>query len=365
MRVLMLSKACVVGSYQRKLEEMAAEPDVTLIAAVPPRWKDERGITPLERAHTEGYRLVVLPMALNGSFHLHFYPTLGRLLRETRPDVVHIDEEPYNLATLQANVLARRLGARTLWFSWQNLRRTYPWPFSAIERYNLRRVDYAIVGNRAAAQVWREKGYKGPLAVIPQFGVDPEIFHPPPNRSGKSVHLAYVGRLVSEKGVDLVLEALMDVPGEWRLTILGSGPEEESLRALAQHDPLRERVRFRSLIPSVEMPDFYRSVDVLVLPSRSRPNWTEQFGRVLVEAMACGAAVIGSETGEIPHVVGDAGFTFPEGDSATLRTLITRLVEDGELRRELGRQGRTRVLENFTQRRVAAETVAVYREMTM
>ncbi|MEA3396872.1 MAG: glycosyl transferase family 1, partial [Chloroflexota bacterium] len=104
----MLSKACIVGAYQRKLEEIAVEPDVELVVAVPPYWKDERGITPLERAHIHGYRLEVLPLALNGQFHLHFYPTLGRLLREARPDVVHIDEEPYNLATFHANWLARR-----------------------------------------------------------------------------------------------------------------------------------------------------------------------------------------------------------------------------------------------------------------
>jgi glycosyltransferase involved in cell wall biosynthesis len=194
--------------------------------------------------------------------------------------------------------------------------------------------------------------------------VDPEIFHPPAvPRTGEPVHLAYVGRLVKEKGVDLLLEALTDLPGRWRLTILGSGPQEERLRALAQRDSLRERVRFRALIPSLEMPAFYQSVDVLVLPSRSRPNWTEQFGRVLIEAMACGAAVVGSEAGEIPNVMGDAGLAFPEEDGAALRALLARLVTDGDLRRALGARGRVRVLEHFTQRRIAADTVAVYREM--
>ncbi len=364
MRVLMLSKACIVGVYQRKLEEIASEPGIELIVAVPPSWKDERGVTPLERAHTQGYRFDVLPIAFNGQFHLHFYPTLGKLLRTTRPDVVHIDEEPYNLATFQANWLARRLGARTLWFSWQNLLRQYPVPFRWFERYNLRHVDYALAGSHTAAQIWRTKGYNGPLAIIPQFGVDPEMFTPPaaPHPTG-TVHIAYVGRLVPEKGVDLLIDALAGLPGPWHLTILGSGPESARLQAQIQSLELQDRVTMRTQIPSVQTPPFYQSLDILVLPSRSRPNWTEQFGRVLIEAMACGAAVIGSQTGEIPHVIGDAGLTFPEDDVTALRAALTRLIEDPALRADLARQGRARVLEHFTQRTIAQETVAVYREM--
>src|SRR3972149_1621779 len=98
MRVLMVSKACVVGAYQRKLEEVAARGG-ELTVAVPPAWRDERGLMRLERAHTRGYDLVVEPLAFNGSFHLHYYPRLGRLIERLRPEIVHMDEEPYNFAT--------------------------------------------------------------------------------------------------------------------------------------------------------------------------------------------------------------------------------------------------------------------------
>ncbi|RMF29476.1 MAG: glycosyl transferase family 1, partial [Chloroflexi bacterium] len=178
MRVLMLSKACLVGAYQRKLEEIARL-GVELLVVVPPSWRDERGTIPLERAYTQGYALAVEPVALNGHFHLHFYPRLGRWFRRFRPQIVHIDEEPYNLATFQAMRLARRYKTRALFFSWQNLLRRYPIPFCWMERYVLRQADYGLVGNREAARVWRAKGYRGPLRVIPQFGVDPELFRPP------------------------------------------------------------------------------------------------------------------------------------------------------------------------------------------
>jgi hypothetical protein len=106
MRVLMVSKACLVGAYQRKLEEIARHDDIELTVAVPPRWRDERGELSLERVYTQGYDLVVEPMRFNGSFHAHFYPRIGRRIARTRPDLVHIDEEPYNLATAHAMWLA-------------------------------------------------------------------------------------------------------------------------------------------------------------------------------------------------------------------------------------------------------------------
>ncbi len=113
LRVLMLSKACIVGIYQRKLEAIARL-GVELLTLVPPSWKDERGETKLERVYTEGYQLQVIPITFNGNFHLHYYPTLGEWISRFRPHIVHIDEEPYNLASWQALYHARRRSEITL-----------------------------------------------------------------------------------------------------------------------------------------------------------------------------------------------------------------------------------------------------------
>ena len=153
----MLSKACVVGQYQKKLEELAKYSDLELTVVVPPFWRDERGIVPLERAHTHGYTLLVEPMRFNGQFHFHYYPTLPKILRRVRPDLVHIDEEPYNAATFHALRAAQHVHAQTLFFTWQNLLRQYPPPFSWMESYVLQHSDYAIAGTAEAAQVLRAK----------------------------------------------------------------------------------------------------------------------------------------------------------------------------------------------------------------
>ncbi len=361
----MLSKACIVGAYQRKLEEMAAVPGVELTVLVPPSWRESGRVTRLERGHTAGYRLEALPMVLDGHFHLHFYPTLGRRLRELRPEICHIDEEPYNLATFLALRAARAAGARSLFFTWQNLPRRYPPPFRNLEGYVLAHSDYALVGNREAEAVLRWKGYRGPAALIPQFGVDPAIFRPEPaaRPAGAPFTMGYAGRLVANKGLWLLLEALAGLQGEWRLRLAGSGPLRAPLQERARTLGIGDRISFEPQIPSLEMPRFYRALDVLVLPSLTMDNWKEQFGRVLIEAMACGVATVGSSSGEIPHVIGDGGLVFPEGDTGALRQSLERLREDPGLRATLAERGRQRVERHYTQARIAEATVAVYREM--
>jgi glycosyltransferase involved in cell wall biosynthesis len=358
----MISKACVQGRYQRKMEEMARL-GIDLTVVVPPGWRDERGWLPLERAHTSGYRLQVTPMRLNGRFHLHTYPRLAQIIAETQPDIVHVDEEPYNLATRHAIGLAARAGAKALFFTWQNRNRRYPPPFCWWERYAYRHAAYAIAGNHDAVHVLERKGYAGPIRVIPQFGVDPSLYviaAPPLD----TFVVGYIGRLVQEKGIDDLLRAVSGISGCWTLRLLGNGPDRARLAALAQSLGISDRVMFDPWVPSPDVPAYLSALHTLVLPSRTRPNWQEQFGRVLIEAMASGVPVVGSSSGEIPNVVGDAGRIYPEGDAEALRAHLHALMTDTSLWSELAQRGQERVRAHFTQTQIAAATVDVYREIS-
>ena len=368
MRVLMLSKALIIGAYQKKTEELARMPGVDLTVVVPPFWKEGRHRIDLERVFLDGYRLVVEPMAFNGNFHLHFYPGLGRLIRELRPDIFHVDEEPYNLATFLAIRLARRYGARALFFTWQNLHRRLPLPFNLFERYNYASADWAIAGSQGARDVLLRKGFRRPISIIPQFGVDPALYSPDAARAPaipqtSSFNIGYVGRMVSAKGPALLLEAVSGLPGDWHLTLIGEGPLKEELRGRAATLGITGRVTFLPYVRSEEVPMHLRALHALVLPSLTTPSWKEQFGRVLVEAMACEVPVVGSDSGEIPSVIGDAGLVFPEGSVDHLRQALGRIMGDPGLRASMAQQGRQRVLERFTQAKVAQQTYEVYTRM--
>jgi glycosyltransferase involved in cell wall biosynthesis len=283
-------------------------------------------------------------------------------MREVKPDLVHMDEEPYNLATAHGTWLARRMGMRSLFFTWQNLLRRYPPPFSMFERYAFKHSAFAIAGSSEALQVLRTKGYCGQGSVIPQFGVDPELFSPgTPPCDGPPV-IGFIARLVEEKGILVLLTALSTLPGDWRLHVIGSGPLEPTARKRASKLGIAARITWERGVPSTQVPERLRTFSLLVQPSLTRRHWKEQFGRAVMEAMACGVPVVGSASAEIPNVVGDAGLVVPEGDPVALREAIARLLSDAELRRDLARRGRARVLACYTHRRIAEQTAAAYRQ---
>lgn len=365
MRVVMLSKALVVGAYQRKAEALAAEPDIELTVIVPPYWREGAQRLPLERSHTRGYELTVAPMLCNGSYHLHWYPTLAGLLRRLRPELCHIDEEPYNLATWLALREARAVGARCLCFTWQNLNRRYPPPFRWFERHVYRHADGMIAGNHDAARVLGAKGYGGPLRVIPQFGVDPDLFRPRERLKSdqRPFTIGYAGRLVREKGLLVLAEALALLEGAWRLEVYGDGPLKGELVTRLGALGVAGRVTLHPRVASTAMPEALAGLDAIALPSLTRSNWKEQFGRILVEAMACGTPVVGSDSGEIPHVIGEAGLVVPEGDPKELAAALARLRDEPGLANRLAQAGRARALAHYTQQQIASQTAAFYRDV--
>lgn len=362
MKVVMVSKACVVGAYQTKLEAIGREVDLTVI--VPPRWREAGGDLVLERNHVNGYRLLVEPIRMNGRYHTHYYPQLKKRLRELQPDVVHLDEEPYSLVTWLGMRHTREIGAKGIFFSWQNIYRRYPPPFRWLERQVLNSADFGIMGNQAAENVWRRKGYTGPSTILPQFGVSMNLFRPRPTTPRAQFVIGSASRRLNpEKGVDLILKAATQLNGDWCVHIAGDGGARPQLEQLARELNIEDRVTFVGKVGSVAVVDFLHGLDVLVLPSRTLPTWKEQFGRVLVEAMACKIPVIGSDSGEIPNVIGDAGLIFAENQVDQLRRHLQQLMDSVALRQKLAECGYRRVHDHYTQERIAAKTVEIYRKV--
>lgn len=365
MRVLYVSKALHVAAYRAKVRDLADHVDVH--AVMPERW----GAAPREPGDED--RVERVPAVLHGHNHLHLYRAPGRPVDAFRPDLVHIDEEPYSAVTAQYIRTCARRAVPCVFFAWQNIDKRLPVPFGALRRYVFQHARGAIAGTEEAADVLRSRGWRGPAAVIPQFGVDARRFRPDERaartlrgvmgaQDGETV-VGFAGRLVEEKGVADLFEAVAQVEGV-RLAIAGDGPQREALRERARRDDLAGRVHFLGAVPSTRMAACLCGFDVLALPSRTTPSWKEQFGRVLVEAMACGVAVVGSDSGEIPRVTGAAGVIVPEGNVESLRDALRALHERPDWRAGLGERGRQRVLDGFTSERIAERTAAFYHEVS-
>ena len=330
-----------------------------VLAVAPDRWIESGHVTVAERPSPRGYAVEYVALALNGHYHLYWFRELRRLVRRFRPDVLHIDEEPYNLATALACRDALDFGAKPVFFAWQNLARRYPLPVRWIENHVLKCAD-GIAGTERAREVLYSKGHLGASVVIPQFGVDPDLFTPVVHhRADRKFIVGYAGRLVPEKGVDVLIQAVGAVGKDSALRIAGSGPAMSQLRRLET----RSDVDFVGGISSVDMPSFYQSLDVFVLPSVGRKGWTEQFGRAAVEAMACGVPTIVADTGELPDVVGDGGEIVPAGDVEALVETLQMFRDNPSRGRELAAVGRDRVLQSFTTAAIAETTVSFYREV--
>jgi len=357
-RVMYVSKALVVATYRGKLRELSAL-GVDMIAVVPPCWREAGSIQRLEPLTDAGFEAIITPMRLNGHFHGHYYPELRRLIAVLKPDIVHMDEEPYNLATFLGIHAAQHQNVPSLFYSWQNLTRTYPPPFRSMEQYCYTRAARAVAGSEPVADVLRAKGFTGPMSVIPQFGVDAGLFAPRP-RPNRPFTVLFPNRLVPGKAPLLALRAFARLPHDAVMNIVGDGPLRPAVSAEIERLQLQRRVTVQPRVPSAQMPDLYTSADVVLLPSIKTARWKEQFGRVLIEAMSCGTVIIGSDSGEIPRVVDAAGLIVPEGDEESLADAMLRVYSDESVRIALGARARERVLLHFTNRALARQTLDAY-----
>ena len=365
MKILVIWKALVSETYHNRFVELAKFKDVELTLIVPTKWHKIN----LEKKFCSEYKIIPRRVVLNGSNHFHWYPGLARIIRQVRPDILHIEEEHYSLVTFQAIRLAKKYNIKCLFVTWQNIYKKYPFPFSRVEQYNLENADYAIAGSNEVRKVLVRKGFDNKRISMVPLGADTMMFHKMESTELRSklqlevFTIGYLGRFVIEKGIMDLLQAVSLINSDFNLLLVGSGKLRHKIKEKGRRLGLLEKIRIVDSISSSQVPYYLNCMDCLVLPSRTTRKWKEQFGRVLTEAMSCEVPVIGSDSGEIPNVIGDCGLVFKEGDVDDLSSKITLLIDDEELRLELAKKGRHRVLDNFTQEKAARETYKIYQKM--
>ncbi len=389
MRILVASHTYIVDLNCEKFRTLAQlEPDVEVTVVVPRRWRP--GGVQNRLVEPQGWqdgRFRVVPIAnfsQNNQGLLIFGWEIVSLLKKFRPQIIQVEQGSKALTYAQMITLNRLLGlkAKNLFFTWWNLPYTLKFPVSLLEAYNLRHTDGIVVGNQDGADILRDRGYTGPLRVMPQLGVDETRFRPQPQPELAAQHgmdpqdvvFGFVGRFVEEKGLLTLATALghlRDHPQPWKWLLLGRGPLRETLQRRVDELGIGDRVCWVESVPHDDVPRYINLMDTLILPSETTyqfktltaAGWKEQFGHVLIEAMACRVPVVGSDSGEIPHVIQQAGLVFPEGNPEALADCLRRLLDSADLRADLGAKGYALAMERYTNRALAEESLAFYREL--
>ena len=281
----------------------------------------------------------VFPVAIRmgkrqGTFH-YKAAELHRALDAFQPDVLLHDQEVYTLGAAQIARVASSRSIPLAMFVWENIPRKLSLPRRRLVRFVMERCAGLIAGSSGAATVHRDWGFKGPMQVIPQMGipaVDPEPHFG--RRDPGCLQITFAGRLVPEKGVDCLLKAVARLRAckvPLHCTIMGDGPERSKLQQLTRFLDITAQVTMLGSIPLQDVARQLQRSDVLVLPSRRTKVWEEQFGRILVEAMAQATVTVGSKTGAIPEVIGSESLLFDEDDDQTLAELLIELASDSGL----------------------------------
>lgn len=371
MNILVVGHTYITRIGREKWRALAAMPGVTLRIVVPTEWRDYLFTLRYADHRDDELDIRALPVLFSGKEAAHAYRSLDMGMRGFDADILHVEEGTDALSYRQA-LCYRRLyapRARTLFFTWMNFEKRLRFPFDRIERANLAQSDAAICGNADARDILRAKGFTRPIHVMPLLGLDAELFAP---RDGSALRaelgleglvIGFIGRFVPEKGVLDLLEAASTLTMPFTLLYIGGGALEGEIRQEASRLGLAGKLRIVTSVPHADIPRYINAMDMLVLPSYTVAHWKEQFGQVLVQAMASEVPVLGSTHAEIPNVIGDAGLTFRERDVEDLRRQLARLAASPELRRELGPAGRERVLGLYTNTVIAQRTLEVYRSL--
>ncbi|HEV7745549.1 MAG TPA: glycosyltransferase family 4 protein [Pyrinomonadaceae bacterium] len=368
MRILRIAHSSLTPELRQRERALARRfPDVELELVTTERWREAE--VDVEAQPDDLFPVRTARSYLSKHIQLFAYDPrpIIRALRAHRPHLIDLGHESYSVAGAEVLTLCRWFAPNVpiVMQANQNIHHNYPPPFSWFEQRAFKRVAAAYGCSESVCEVLRGKGFAKPAPVVP-FGVDTDAFRPRAHeveKTNRPLTIGYIGRMLPGKGLNVLAEALEKIKGEaWQLLVVGDGSERENFEQRLREARLHDRAEFTGAVSFALMPEYFQRLDVMVIPTETTKRVREQFGRVIVEAMASGVPVIGSTCGAIPEVIGDAGLVFPEGNATALANALRSMLADGDLRQRLVAAGQARV-EQYSWTRVAEMTYELFRRV--
>jgi glycosyltransferase involved in cell wall biosynthesis len=360
MRLMVVSTSCLLGVNRTAYRHLAIDHKVMLHLVVPVRRQEAAAHGGVSLIEGEPFPVTLLEMS-GPHPRLERAKGLKALIQTWKPSHLLLEFDPATLLVLDAAQASRHLNVSLSVIALENRPRHFirealkamkgaqpQVVFGGVIAWWLlwsvrNRIQHVFTVSQDGTDVMAQLGFGGRITKIP-LGFDGRLFYPQTQcliatarrRLGlNSVVIAYFGRLVPEKGIDLLLQALSTLTDlRWQLLIDKFSPYrsayEVQIQSQIQALGLTSRVVYFDASHS-EIPDYMNAADIVVLPSISTPKFKEQYGRVIPEAMACGKIVVGSQSGAIPELIGEAGFVFPEGDASRLGKVLRYLLTAPEV----------------------------------
>ena len=382
MKILVISHTYITRVNREKWKVLSKlYDDVELKVIFPTRWPTHLFDHKVKKINGEDFKnchFLALPAFNVGNevAYGYFPRAFFYMMKDFRPDVVHVEQGDNALSYFQSILTAKilRINAKFLFFTWVNWEAHFSLKYCLfwkwIEKVNRFFSVGAIVGNQDAKKILQKKGFEKNVTVLPQLGVDSRLFVPAKqtkfNENQQNKYVCFVGRIVEEKGIKLLIDVfakLSKLFPSWRLMFIGNGPYRKQLIDRVISYNILDRVKFKDPVAHSGVVKLLQHMDILVLPSFDTSNWKEQFGHVLIEAMACGVPVIGSSGGEIPNVIDKAGLVFEQKNEEELKKCLQKLMKDATLREKLRKDGCRRVLQNYTHDIIARKTYMFWKKM--
>jgi len=328
-----------------------------------------------DQTFSPDYNIILLKMRLAGK-SAHSYKGLFKTLSKLNPDVVQIYDVPWGAVVTQVILWKKLFKKKTkiVLYDFENIDDPHKEEFlyslfyyKLLQKFNIKNLDGLLAGTKEVENILRKKSFKKPAYVMGN-GIDETVFKKKDvSKLRKELGLensfviGFSGQFIEQKGILTLIDAASLIKDKnIKLLLIGFGIFTPKIKEYLKKKGLQDKalVVDKKLGPLVA--DYINCMDVMVIPSETTKYWKEQFGRVNAETMLCEVPAIGSSSGSIPEVLGEAGLIFKEKNPEDLKEKIVKLMNDKELRKKMVKKGKEIALKYYTFDKRAEQTYDFY-----